>query len=63
MNDEGSPVALRLLEAGVPLSLLIDLAFGPDSEAIAVSERAPAGSPARRSRLVTGLGGVPRTGE
>jgi hypothetical protein len=39
------PLALRLLAAGVPLSLLVDLVFGPDSEAIALSERAGWRSP------------------
>ena len=41
-SHEDSPLAMRLLEAGVPLLLLIDLAppSGPDSEGIADSERA-----------------------
>ena len=35
-------VAMRLLNAGVPLSLLFDLALpeGPDSEAILIEDRA-----------------------
>jgi hypothetical protein len=56
-------MALRLLDAGVPLSLLIDLVCGPDSEGIVASERAAPGSPARRRRLVTGLAGGTRSGE
>jgi hypothetical protein len=40
-DDDQAP-AMRLLAAGVPLSLLIDLASssGPDSETIAAVERA-----------------------
>jgi hypothetical protein len=45
MTDTGQPVALRLLAAGVPLSLLIDLVCLPDSEEIAASERAAPDSP------------------
>ena len=63
MSDTGRPVALQLLAAGVPLSLLIDLVCGPDSEGIVASERAASGSQARRTSLVTGLGGGPRSGE
>ena len=50
MNESRSgadepPIAMRLLAAGVPLSLLLDLAspFGPDSERIAALERAASG--------------------
>jgi hypothetical protein len=39
------PLVMRLLAAGIPLSLLVDLAFGPDSEAVALSERAGSTSP------------------
>lgn len=39
---EDQPIAMRLLAAGVPLLLLLDLAApgGPDSEVIATAERA-----------------------
>ena len=63
MNDVRQPVALRLLAAGVPLSLLIDLVCGPDSEAIAASEGVTSGSPLGGCRLVTGPGGGARSGE
>jgi hypothetical protein len=41
--DESPPLAYRLLTAGVPLSLLVDLLAptGPDSEAIAHYEGGP----------------------
>jgi hypothetical protein len=41
-GDDNPPIAMRLLAAGVPLSLLLDLMcpFGPDSERIAAVERA-----------------------
>lgn len=40
-TPDDPPVAMRLLAAGVPLSLLLDLAApsGPDSERIAAAER------------------------
>jgi hypothetical protein len=40
-GDDTPPMAMRLLAAGVPLSLLLDLAnpTGPDSETIAAAER------------------------
>jgi hypothetical protein len=40
--EQPVPIAMRLLAAGVPLSLLLDLACpsGPDSERIAATERA-----------------------
>jgi hypothetical protein len=51
MNDSGGPInpAMRLLAAGIPLSLLIDLVspFGPDSRGIIAHERSlrvPAGA-------------------
>jgi hypothetical protein len=41
-GDDDPPIAMRLLAAGIPLSLLLDLMspFGPDSERIAALERA-----------------------
>jgi hypothetical protein len=41
-GEDDPPIALRLLAAGIPLSLLLDLMspFGPDSERIAAFERA-----------------------
>lgn len=33
--------AMALLGSGVPLSLLLDLAFGPRSEELLAAERAP----------------------
>lgn len=44
-SEPGPSLAMRLLGAGVPLSLLLDLASpdGPDSERIAAAERAARG--------------------
>jgi hypothetical protein len=41
-GEDEAPSPMRLLAAGVPLSLLMDLAcpHGPDSEGIAATERA-----------------------
>lgn len=36
--DDGCPSPMALLRSGVPLSLLLDLAFGPDSEHVLVTE-------------------------
>lgn len=41
--DDPCPMPMALLRRGVPLSLLMDLAFGPDSEHVLTTE--PGGRP------------------
>jgi hypothetical protein len=48
-SDSDLAAPMRLLAAGIPLSLLLDLVspFGPDSERIAATEKPPGASPNR----------------
>lgn len=39
VTDDRCPTPMALLRSGVPLSLLLDLAFGPDSVHVLVSEQ------------------------
>ena len=43
VTDDRCPSPMALLACGVPLSLLLDLAFGPDSEQVLITE--PPGRP------------------
>ena len=38
VDEDRCPSPMALLRSGVPLSLLLDLAFGPDSEQVLRSE-------------------------
>ena len=46
VSPRPSETAMSLLSNGVPLSLLLDLAFGPRSEEVLETERVPAQRPA-----------------
>ena len=41
-DDDDAARSMAMLESGVPLSLLLDLALGPDSEGKLSEERQPA---------------------
>ncbi len=43
MTGRWVPAPMALLEQGIPLSLLLDLALGPQSEDLLIRERATAG--------------------
>lgn len=46
--DDRRPLPMALLRSGVPLSLLLDLAYGPDSAYVLASEAG--GQPVRTAR-------------
>ena len=55
VTDDRCPSPMALLGCGVPLSLLLDLAFGPDSEQVLRND--PPGRPgAGRAPLGSGIG-------